>query len=116
MHVSEYIMPCLYILAGVMHFVFPKPYIRMIPKYLPFPKFLVAISGVLEILFGLMLFFPVTRNLGAWFLIILLIAVFPANIQMAINQKKYNPKYYWLALLRLPLQLILMWWAFTYLD
>ena len=109
-----YIMPIIYILAGIMHFVKPTEYIKIMPKYLPYPKELVYISGLMEILFGTMLFFPATQRMGAWLIILLLILVFPANIQMAINMQEHKSTYFWISILRLPLQLVLIWWAFRY--
>ena len=75
---------------------------------------LVYISGVCEIVFGLMLLFPQTRINAAWLIILLLIAVFPANIQMAVNFYQKSSAYLWVALLRLPVQLLLIWWAWIY--
>ncbi|WP_221390858.1 DoxX family protein [Dyadobacter sp. NIV53] len=109
-----YIMSFFYVLAGILHFVRPKVYLKIMPTYLPYPLQLVYISGIFEILFGLLLLFPVTRTAGAWLLVLLLIAIFPANIQMAVSfYQKSNPSL-WIAILRLPLQLVLIWWAWTY--
>ncbi|TDE18236.1 DoxX family protein [Dyadobacter psychrotolerans] len=111
---SLYIMSFFYIAAGVMHFLKPKGYLKIMPGFLPFPLQLVYISGAVEILCGLLLLFPVTRSAGAWLTILLLIVILPANIQMAVNfYQKSNP-YFWLTILRLPLQLVLIWWAWTY--
>ncbi|MCF0052809.1 DoxX family protein [Dyadobacter sp. LJ53] len=109
-----YIMAALYIFTGIMHLLRPKGFMQIMPKYLPWHYELVLLSGICEILFALLLLFPATRATGAWLIVILLIAVFPANIQMAIDfYQKHNP-YLWLTLLRLPLQLILIWWAWLY--
>ncbi len=110
----QIIMPLIYIFAGIMHFIRPIVYIRIMPSYMPYQKELVYISGFLEILFGVMLLFDNTKVLGAWLLIVLLFLVFPANIQMAVNMYKSNSSYLWLAILRLPLQFLLIWWAYTY--
>ena len=112
--IGLYIMAALYIFAGTMHFLRPKGFIQIMPKYLPWHYELVLLSGLCEIAFAFMLLFPATRATGAWLIIILLVAVFPANIQMAVSfYQKHNP-YLWLALLRLPLQLLLIWWAWLY--
>jgi uncharacterized membrane protein len=108
------IMVGFYLMAGVMHFVKPRVYLRMMPGWLPFPMPLVYVSGVVEILAGILLIFPYTRPAGAWLTIALLIAVFPANIQMAINFGRKPHRFFWLTLLRLPLQLVLIWWAWLY--
>jgi len=109
-----YIMSLFYIGAGILHFVRPAVYLKIMPTELPYPLELVYASGICEILFGLLLLFPATRPLGAWLIILLLIAIFPANIQMALTYyEKYNP-YLWAVLLRLPLQFLLIWWAWGY--
>lgn len=109
-------MAALYVLAGLNHFRSPHTYMRIIPHYLPWHLQLVYISGVCEVVFGLMLLHSATRVYGAWLIILLLIAVFPANIQMAIDfYHKKNP-FLWIALLRLPLQFVLIWWAARYVH
>ncbi|MCF2487878.1 MauE/DoxX family redox-associated membrane protein [Dyadobacter sp. CY347] len=109
-----YIMAALYIFTGTMHFLRPKGFMQIMPKFVPWHYQLVLVSGICEIAFALLLLFPATRPIGAWLIIILLVAVFPANIQMAITfYQKQNP-YLWLAILRLPLQFVLIWWAWLY--
>ena len=110
----RYIMSLSFILAGILHFIHPKVYLSIMPDYLPFPIQLIYISGVFEILSGSLLLFPATRIFGAWLTIFTLVVVFPANIQMAVTfYQKSNP-YLWIALLRLPLQFALIWWAWIY--
>lgn len=112
-----YLMAVLYIAAGLNHFRNPRFYIQIIPPYLPRPDILNALSGVAEVILGLMLFWPATRSLAAWGVIALLIAVFPANFYMYQQRhtlfKKMPPK---LLLLRLPLQLVLIAWAALYIN
>jgi uncharacterized membrane protein len=111
---SLYLMALLYIAAGVNHFINPKAYLRIMPSYLPFPEQLVFWSGVCEIVLGVLLI-PVTiRPVAAWLVIALLIAVFPANIQMAVNYYNRHNPYLWIALVRLPLQAVLIWWAWLF--
>lgn len=107
-------MSALYILAGINHFISANQYVAIMPPWLPWHYALVHISGVLESLFGFLLLFSLTRRLAAWLIIFLLIAVFPANIQMAINYYKAGNPYLWLAILRLPLQPVLMYWAYLF--
>lgn len=112
--ISLYIMAGLYILAGINHFWRPEFYLKIMPPWLPWHEELVFISGVAEVALGIMLFFPATRRLAAWGIILLLIAVFPANIQMMLDYKaEHNPKL-WIAILRLPLQIVLIWWAYLF--
>jgi uncharacterized membrane protein len=111
---SVYIMGLLYLAAGVWHFVRPPGYVSIVPPWLPAPLTLVYISGACEILLGALLFPESTRTTAAWGIIVLLIAIFPANIQMAINYFHYNNSMKWLTVARLPLQLVLIWWAWVY--
>lgn len=106
-------MSLFYVAAGVNHFWHPAFYHTIMPHWLPWHNELVFISGVFEILLGLLLLFSSTRRFAAWGIILLLVAVFPANIQMMINHwNESNPKL-WISILRLPLQLLLIWWAYT---
>ncbi len=109
-----WIMGLLYIAAGVNHFVHPDFYVKIMPPYLPWHLELVYISGVAEFLLGVLVLIPQTRSLAAWGLIALLIAVFPANLHMALNPDLYSnipPAVLWL---RLPLQGVLIAWAYWY--
>jgi uncharacterized membrane protein len=110
------LLSMLMILAGVYHFKKPAPFIKIVPAYLPYPRALVLISGFFEILGGIGLLIPQTRVAAAWGLIALFIAVFPANINMAIHHispgnKTVKPVYLWL---RLPLQVVLIAWAWLF--
>lgn len=107
-----YFMGGIYIFAGIMHFVKPRMYIRIIPPYLPNPKILNALAGAIEIILGIGLFFENTRSISAIGIILLLLAVFPANIYMYQKGAKGIPK--WALLLRLPLQFVLIAWAYMY--
>lgn len=107
-------MAILYILAGCNHFRNPEMYLRIMPPYMPAHLPLVYISGVCEVLCGVLLLLPATRVAGAWLTIALLVAVFPANVQMAVLFCREQHPYLWLALLRLPLQALLIGWAWLY--
>lgn len=109
-----YVMVLFYVAAGVNHFINPKWYLRIIPSWLPKQEAINYISGVCEIAFGLLLIPESTRPVAAWLIIALLIAIFPANVQMSINFFRDNHPYFWLTLLRLPLQLVFIWWAWQY--
>ena len=110
--ISYILMAIIYTLAGINHFISPQTYLSIMPAWLPYPKELIFLSGVCEILFGLLLLPVSTRRVGAWLIIALLIAVFPANIQMAINYYSEGTQYFWLAILRLPIQAVLIFWAY----
>ena len=114
--IALYIMGGFYIFAGIMHFASPRFFLDIVPNYIPinYHKSLVAISGVFEIICGTMLFFESTRSIGAWLLISLLVAVFPANIQMSVTFWKNKNPFFWGTIARLPLQVVLIWWAWLY--
>ncbi len=101
-----------YVSAGTLHFLKPEPYLKIMPPYVPWHAAMVNISGACEILGGLGLLIPMTRRAAAWALVALLIAVFPANIFMAMHPVEAGavsipPVLRWG---RLPLQLLLIWW------
>lgn len=83
------------------------------PSYIPAHKLMVIVSGVAEVVLGMGLLFPATRSLSAWGLILLLIAVFPANVHMALSNR-FRKFPAWLRWARLPLQGVLIWWAYQY--
>ena len=102
------------VLAGLYHFIDPAFYLRMMPPYLPWHLFLVYLSGFFEMALGLLLLVPKYTRLAAWGLIALLVAVFPANVHMALNPQLF-PNLPPLALwLRLPLQLVFIAWAYWF--
>ncbi|MCD6066410.1 MAG: hypothetical protein K0S33_1236 [Bacteroidetes bacterium] len=107
-------MALIYLVAGINHFVHPNGYLAIIPDFLAAPELLNYISGAGEILFGILLLPFRSRRFAAWGIILLLIAVFPANIQMAVNYYKAGDPMLWLMIARLPLQLVLIRWAWVY--
>jgi uncharacterized membrane protein len=103
-----------FMLAGLYHFVNPAFYLRMMPPYLPLHLFLNYLSGFCEVALGLLLLVPKYTRLAAWGLIALLIAVFPANVHMALNPQLFPhipPAALWL---RLPLQAVFILWAYWF--
>lgn len=101
----------LYIGAGIMHFLQPQSYLRIMPAWVPWPEAAVLWSGVAEVVLGAGLLFGKTRQAAALGIIALLIAVFPANVEMARDWWNEDRNGRWLAILRLPLQAALVWWA-----
>lgn len=109
-----YVMALLYIAAGVNHFKNPKMYIRIIPPFFKNPSQINLFAGIAEILLGILLLYYATTSLAAWGIIALLIAVFPSHIYMLTNEKAASRIPRWLLWLRLPLQLLLIYWAYLY--
>ncbi len=97
--------------AGVTHFVVPGFYERIVPRWIGHEKAVVRYSGIAELLCGALVAVPRTKRLGAWFTVIVLLVVYPANIQMAAEAGKPGNAEEWLAWLRLPLQLPMVRWA-----
>jgi uncharacterized membrane protein len=110
----QYVMGVIYILAGINHFRQPRLYLKIIPNYLPNPNLLNKLSGIAEILLGILVCLSFTHIFAAWGIIALLIAIFPANLYMFQNEKAALGLPKWLRLVRLPLQLALIYWAYLY--
>ena len=110
-----YFMACIYILAGIMHFVYPVMYERIIPSWIPSRKQLVYLSGVLEIAFGAALFFPSASRLALYGIIVLLILFLPVHTHMLQDEKAAMGIPGWVLILRIPLQGLLIYWAYVYI-
>jgi uncharacterized membrane protein len=110
----RYVMGGLYVLAGVLHFVNPKMYERIVPPSLPRPRELVYLSGVAEVVLGLGVLIERTRERSARGIVLLLLAVFPANVHMATSDDDFGGIPDWLLWARLPLQGVLALWAWWY--
>lgn len=110
---SRILIAAIFIGAGILHLVRPGSFVTMVPPWLPAPLLLVVVSGVCEMLGGVGVLVPATRVAAGWGLIALLVAVLPANVQMLIAARAAGASRGWQAtlLVRLPLQLVLMWWV-----
>jgi uncharacterized membrane protein len=111
----QIVLALVMVAMGILHFAAPKAFVRTMPRMLPAPLFLVLLSGVFEILGGVGLMVPRTQRFAAWGLMALYVAVFPANVNMAVNQIGFGsgtPQ--WVLWARLPLQLVLIAWAYWY--
>jgi len=114
--ILKWVLAIGFVLAGINHFINPTFYLRMMPPYLPAHLFLIYLSGVFEIAFGILLLINKFTRFAAYGLIALLIAVFPANIFMAQNAELF-PEFSSTGLyLRLPIQLVLIWWTYWYIK
>jgi uncharacterized membrane protein len=105
----------LFILTGVLHFLIPRTYEAIMPPYLPAHRPLVYASGIAEVAGGAALLSssPRARELGKWWLYAVLLAVFPANVHMALNPGDFKrvPGTPWSLYARLPLQLVFAAWV-----
>ncbi len=108
-------MAGMYVLAGIFHFLKPKAYLRIMPRYLPKHKLLVYLSGAAEILFGLGLLFPETKAIAIYAIILMLIIFLLVHFYMLSSKKAGAGIPFWALILRLPLQFVLIWWAYFYL-
>ena len=111
--VGKWVLAALFITGGIGHFVATDVYLKIMPPYLPFPRALVLLSGVFEVVLGLLLLVPATSRFAAWGLIALLVAVFPANYFMFQHPERFSVSPAWL-MLRLPLQGLLIYWAYIH--
>jgi uncharacterized membrane protein len=117
-------MGMLYVVAGVLHFVAPEVYEQVVPPQFPRPLALVYLSGIAEVGFGLGVLFERTRRLSAWGLVSILVAVFPANVYMATTDDldlegvpdRFSDPSDVALWARLPLQAVLVTWAWWYTD
>ena len=103
-----------YVIVGIKHFIEPEYFLSIVPPYLPYHLELVYISGLFEILFGLLILFPKYRYYGAIGIILLLVAVFPANIYLAQSKEAQEAigATQEIATWRLPIQGVLIWIAY----
>ncbi|HEX5726557.1 MAG TPA: hypothetical protein VFX98_13870 [Longimicrobiaceae bacterium] len=110
---SRTLLAAIFVVAGVLHFAIPGAYERIMPPYLPLHRALVLMSGALEIAGGVGLLVERTRRAAGVGLAALLLAVWPANLQMVLNARAAGAPAWWEALLwaRLPAQLLLVAWA-----
>jgi len=105
-------LAALFAASGSMHFIAPEPFVEIVPAALPNPELLVALSGAAEIAGAIGLLIPRTRRAAGIGLLLLLVAVFPANVAMFVAPDRYGmgaPR--WLLAARLPLQPLLMWFV-----
>jgi uncharacterized membrane protein len=101
-----------FVFAGIMHFVIPRTYEAIVPRRLPAHRAIVYASGVAEIAGGVGVMHPRTRRLAGWWSVATLVAVFPANVNMALNADRFSVPGGAAGLwLRLPVQALFVRWA-----
>ena len=108
---ARHLLGVTFMAAGALHFVRPRMYEAIMPRYLPAHRELVYASGVAELAGGVGVLHPKTRRAAGWWLIATLVAIFPANVEMAVHAerfKQFPPAALWA---RLPFQGVLIAWA-----
>jgi len=111
-----YLMASIYTLAGINHFIKPKMYMRIMPRYLPAHKLLVYLSGLAEVALGIALCFPETKDLAIYGIILMLLVFLLVHFYMLSSKKAGAGIPQWILIIRIPLQFILIWWAWFYLQ
>lgn len=111
-----YLMAFMYVFGGAMHFIKPKAYMRIMPRYLPNHKSLIFISGIAEVILGISLCFSITKNLAIWGIIAMLAVFLLVHFYMLSGKKAAAGIPKWILILRIPLQFGLMYWAYWYLQ
>lgn len=108
------LLAVLFIIAGIIHFVKPKFYLKIMPDYIPLHKEMVFLSGITEVVSGFLLLFPSLQHWGALLIILQLIAFFPVHIHMFFDKKKAMGLPDWGLWVRLALQFVMIYWASQY--
>ncbi|HEX9697303.1 MAG TPA: DoxX-like family protein [Actinomycetota bacterium] len=99
--------------SGIAHVILPEPYLKIVPRWVPSASAAVFLSGIAELAVAAALAHPRTRRVGAWATVALLVAVYPANIQHALDAEPGTGEW-WATRARLPLQPVLIWWGWIF--
>ena len=110
-----YVMSAMYGFAGLMHFIKPKAYMRIMPAYLPFHRELVYLSGLAEIFLAIGICFPETKAISLMGIILMLGVFLLVHFYMLKGEKEGAGIPKWILILRIPLQFGLMYWAYWYI-
>lgn len=111
-----YLMGAMYIIAGIMHFIRPAMYKRIMPRYLPDPGNLIYLSGIAEIVLGIAVCIPQTKDYAIWGIIAMLAVFLLVHVHMLSSKKAGAGFPQWALVIRLFLQFGLMYWAYHYLQ
>jgi uncharacterized membrane protein len=111
-HIGRLVTGALFVGAGALHFIRPAPYESIMPEWIPAHRELVYASGVAEAAGGAALFADGTAKAGGWWLIAVLLGVFPANLNMALHPERYSGIPEALLWARLPLQALMIAWVY----
>ncbi len=110
-----YILSLVFIVAGIFHLIRPKAFMRIMPLYIPYHKFLVYTSGITEIVAGVGVLFVATRTISLWGMVIMLVLFFPVHIHMLINKKASLNFPKSILVFRLLLQFGIIYWVYQYI-
>lgn len=111
-----YVMAALYMVAGINHFIKPKFYTRIMPYYIPKHTLLVYLSGTAEVILGISVCIPAVKNIAIIFIIIMLLMFLLVHFYMLTDKKASAGLPKWALISRIPLQFLLMYWAYSYLG
>lgn len=111
-----YLMGLIYIIAGVYHFINPKIYLKIMPKYIPYHYPLIYLSGFFEIVLGISVCVPSLKNISIYGIIFMLIIFLLVHLNMLVNKKASLGIPKWILFLRIPIQFGLIYWAYWYLK
>ena len=109
-------MGVLYIVAGLAHWIFPRIYLEIMPPRIPFKRSMVWLSGLAEVILGAGIFIPSWRDPALYGIMAMLIAFLPVHIYMLQEKQKFRRIPLWLLWIRIPLQGLLVFWAYSYLN
>lgn len=108
-------MAMIYALAGVMHFIKPKMYVKIIPRFFPYRRVLNHLAGIAEFFLAIGLLFKETRSIAALSILLMLTVFLIVHFHMLKNKKTSMGIPQWVLILRIPLQFFLIWWAYIYI-
>ena len=111
-----YVLSFLYIIAGAFHFIKPKIYLRIMPRFLPYHLILVYISGFVEIVLGILMLIEEIRNIAIYGIIVMLLVFLLIHFYMLSSKKAAAGIPTWILIFRIPLQFLLMYWVYFYLE
>lgn len=111
-----HMMAGMYVLAGLAHWLFPKAYLRILPRWVPWGRFTVWASGLLEVALGIGLWFPETRVVSLYGIMGMLLLFMPVHTHMLSDSRAGGGLPRWALWLRIPLQGFLIYWAWGYLE
>ena len=111
-----YLMGIMYVIAGINHFIRPKMYVKIMPPYIPAHLSMVYLSGIAEIVLGIAVCFAMTKNYAIYGIIAMLLVFFTVHFYMLSSPEAGAGIPKWILILRIPLQFLLIWWAWFYLK